>query len=465
MASAHMRNLMSARLLWSRSRLCRGASTSFANCRTGRAWQSARGCASTVTVVQTTTLRLALRTAIIEGARDFRRIPFKYLSVPLVAAFVGWSTNYVGVKMLFYPIETLGPELWRREHVPYGILCWQGVVPTKAEPMAQRLTDIVTRKLLSLSEAFGRLDATEFAALLQPAIEDSIKRDAPNGELWAAIMRPFLPFFLRRVVLALQRDIENVLDLQQVTTSAFLRDKRVLVELFQEVGHAELDFLVHSGLLFGFILGFVQMFSWGIIPQNWTLPVAGALVGYITNWIAIKLVFDPVEPIPVGPFILQGMFEKRQPEVSDEFAAFLATRVLTSPRLIDELANGNHKEDFERLLRRTVPFVVPDAVVQAACNGLRNLVSEPESHPVHAYMHEKLGIEATLRHRLRLLPSPEFENLLHPVFQEDEIILIMVGGVLGFMTGWLQYLITFRGASASGVVLRGVQLAVVRHVV
>ena len=42
---------------------------------------------------------------------------------------------------------------------------------------------------------------------------------------------------------------------------------------------------------------------------------------------AIKLIFDPVEPVQVGPFVFQGLFEKRQLEVSQEFSEFLADRV------------------------------------------------------------------------------------------------------------------------------------------
>ena len=41
----------------------------------------------------------------------------------------------------------------------------------------------------------------------------------------------------------------------------------------------------------------------------------GALVGYVTNWIALKWIFEPLNPVSVGPFVLQGMFLKRQLEV------------------------------------------------------------------------------------------------------------------------------------------------------
>eukprot|EP00439_Symbiodinium_sp_Y106_P000611 s9073_g1.t1 len=54
----------------------------------------------------------------------------------------------------------------------------------------------------------------------------------------------------------------------------------------------ELEFLVNSGLSFGFFLGIFQMILWICFPNNWVLPVGGALVGYITNWVAIKLIFD-----------------------------------------------------------------------------------------------------------------------------------------------------------------------------
>ena len=43
---------------------------------------------------------------------------------------------------------------------------------------------------------------------------------------------------------------------------------------------------------------------------------------------------------------------------------------------------------------------------------------------------------------MEVLPSAEFEGVLHPVFKEDEIKLIVVGGVLGMGVGFLQLLLT-----------------------
>ena len=112
-------------------------------------------------------------------AGQFAERPIAYLTIPVVASFVGWITNWMGVKMLFYPIDYLGVEIYRERDCPYGLFGWQGVgksgvvtatsgkkiflctltafwvlvaVPARTEKMANRLVEIVSTKLLSLSE-------------------------------------------------------------------------------------------------------------------------------------------------------------------------------------------------------------------------------------------------------------------------------------------------------------------------
>lgn len=373
--------------------------------------------------------------------------PLQYATIPCVAAFVGISTNYMGVQMLFYPLEYRGTKWYRTsEQTPYGFIGWQGVVPSRTEKMALRLVDIVTRDLLSLKEAFGKLDNREFAHLLQNEVLNAVQKDC--GVLWALVLKPVLPLILSKVIGELQKEIDDVLDLPQVVLNAFVRDKIVLVELFQRVGRVELKFLVESGFGFGFLLGLAQMGLWAIKPKPWTLPVAGSLVGYVTNWIAIKLLFEPADPIELGPITVQGLFESRQKEVSEEFAHFMETRVLSSPMLLDALANQNEQEFYD-FLRKQLPYPIPEKILRAAIQAIQNVATNANDHPdIHDYVQKKLDIEDTLSKRLKKLSPKNFENLLHPVFQEDEIILIVVGGVLGAMAGLLQTKVTFAGSNA-----------------
>ena len=376
-----------------------------------------------------------------------RQRPIEYLSIPCVAAFVGITTNWMGVKMLFYPIEYFGLDYRRWPDTPYGLWGWQGVVPCKTQIMAQRLVKIVTQRLLSLEEAFGRLDPQKLAMLLMPALEDAIRKDL--GDAAWRTLQPVLPILLPRVLSHLQRDISMVLDLEYVVESAFLRDKVVLVDLFQKVGRVELEFLVNSGFGFGFLLGLGQMVLWARHPASWTLPAAGALVGYVTNWIAIKLLFEPAEPYPIaGPIVLQGLFESRQIEVSDEFGAFMEDRVLNSTALLRNLAANDDEGELFAFLRRELPWV-PTPIRLAAVRAVARAADHPDRYPeLHQYVREHLDISATLASRLKLLSPTDFEDLLHPVFQEDEITLIATGGVLGLAAGLLQTRLGWGGPQA-----------------
>jgi uncharacterized membrane protein YheB (UPF0754 family) len=40
-------------------------------------------------------------------------------------------------------------------------------------------------------------------------------------------------------------------------------------------------------------------------------------------------------------------------------------------------------------------------------------------------------------------PAPELESVLHPAFEEDEIQLIVLGGLLGTIVGVIQLFIHF----------------------
>ena len=164
-----------------------------------------------------------------------RERPIEYATVPCVAAFVGIMTNWMGVKMLFYPIEYWGFNVVERPPFsPYGYFGWQGVVPTKTEAMAKRLVKIVTEKLLSLQEAFGRLQPAELSTLLMPAVSDQILTEC--GPVWHALVKPVLPMLLPIILQSMNNEIDGLLNLRNIVLEAFLRDKEVLVELFQKVG-------------------------------------------------------------------------------------------------------------------------------------------------------------------------------------------------------------------------------------
>lgn len=78
-----------------------------------------------------------------------------------------------------------------------------------------------------------------------------------------------------------------------------------------------------------------------------TLPLISALIGYITNVVAIRLLFWPQQPINFGFFKLQGVLPKRQADIAASVGELVEERLLSLDEVIDQV---NTPEVRERLV-------------------------------------------------------------------------------------------------------------------
>lgn len=384
-----------------------------------------------------------------------------YSTIPIIAGLLNWATNYLAVKMIFYPINFVGIKFRTWPEQPFGVIGWTGIVPVKAASMAQRMVRMVTSKLIDVEAVGRRVDATRITELLAPALPRATQRIADQLGVGLALRDPFL----RRAVQTEAQDfvvgftnrmhdnINEIMDLEGMVVRAMVKDKKLLVELFQECGEKELKYVIRSGLYFGFLLGIFQMMVWVVWDPWWSLAVGGMVVGYLTNFFAIKSIFEPVQPVQVGPWKIQGLFLTRQYEVSEKFAKFLRSKVLTAEQMWEEILNGSRRGAFDKLLTDyineyarqgtagIVTSVIPRKALQrlpiVALPELRKFLVE-EQAAMCPYMNEVLLLEDEMREKMRMMSSEEFEGVLHPIFAEDELTLILIGAALGFTVGLLQ---------------------------
>eukprot|EP00611_Tribonema_gayanum_P007460 TRINITY_DN1682_c0_g1_i3.p1 TRINITY_DN1682_c0_g1~~TRINITY_DN1682_c0_g1_i3.p1 ORF type:complete len:535 (+),score=139.95 TRINITY_DN1682_c0_g1_i3:708-2312(+) len=410
-------------------------------------------------------LRAFLRRRWHVAVAKVRAEPMQTLSIPLTAAFVGWFTNKLAVDMIFYPLQWRGIPLHVIEGQPFGLIGWQGIVPAKAAVMAARMTDMVTTQLVNVQEVFMRLKPQEIAALLAPEIGPMAKDVAedllPHQLAWLPAsagagltadqvgrLIELRQRFLVRLVKDLQKNVDSILDLKELVVGEMVADRQILVDLFKKCGKKEFPFLVNSGLWFGFLLGLLQMALWLLCDRAWTIPVGGFIVGIITNAIAIKLIFEPVDPVFFGPFKLQGLFLQRQAEVSAEFAEYFTTNVVNSRNIWRVMLLGSRAPFFFKLLSKHVtPFIkqasyiVGTPVDDDLAKGLAHKVGMRLKDHVHVlddYTDKTLRLQETMDLKMKMMSSRTFEGVLHPVFQEDEFTLIVAGGALGLAAGLIQ---------------------------
>ncbi|HUO85834.1 MAG TPA: hypothetical protein VM617_00470 [Thermoanaerobaculia bacterium] len=389
---------------------------------------------------------------------------WRLASIPFVAAVVGWATNWVAIWMTFRPLTFRGIR---------PIFGWQGIIPAKAGKMAAIFVDSTMARLGTLSEVFDRMGpeviAEHVAANVLPRAEeltDEVMRRA-DVYLWDNLPEPVraavyervreeLPGLVREIFGDIDRQVESLVDLRHLVVGRLVAEPALLNRLFLECGAAEFRFIIRSGLYFGFLFGLGQLAVWVLWPARWVLPFFGLLVGLATNWIALNLVFRPLEPVRVGPWTVQGLFLKRQPEVAVTWSRLVTREVLTLRHLVEAMLFGPRAERTATLIRRHVKPLVDLAlgplrgVAQAAVGlkgfaALKEAVGETalevalEPFEDRTFVLDRASAVADdLTDRMRHMPPAQFQDLLRPCFQEDEIKLILLGGALGLLAGWMQ---------------------------
>ncbi|TGK11709.1 DUF445 domain-containing protein [Leptospira fletcheri] len=391
------------------------------------------------------------------------------LSIFATSSFVGWFTNYIAVKMIFYPNERVG----------FGFVGWQGIIPHHAIKMSGLIAQILTSKLIRPYELYKKVRPEKIADLIADLIRvrsAEIVKDvlvAESPVLWTTLppgskeilekeIREEIPVKIREVYHSFGKELDRVMGIEEfVRASLSGPNTKYLVEVFRKCGGPEFDFIVRSGIYFGFLIGCLQVCFWEIFDRWWTLPIMGVVVGYVTNWIAILMIFHPLEPRNFILFKYQGLFLKRQKEVSREFASVISSRVLTTENLIRLIFLGKGgdlivrelaeraKELSERKLKEKIPYaklLLGKAKVKEVQEKIADKVvgMVPETaERMKGYLEETLEIERIISLRLSQLPPTEFERLLHSVFREDELTLILLGALLGGLVGCVQTYILF----------------------
>jgi uncharacterized membrane protein YheB (UPF0754 family) len=268
-----------------------------------------------------------------------------------------------------------------------------------------------------------------------------------------------LPEIVRTVTDEIGDHIDQLLDIKLMVIRRIEETPEMANRIYLEVGRKELRFIINFGFFFGAMLGVPLVFLIGAFPHWYVLPIGGVIIGYVTNWMALWMIFEPVEPRKIGPIKLHGLFIRRQPEVSEVYGEIIAEDIVTLGNIGEELLHGPRSDRTRQMIEDSMRPAVdraagPARVAVKVALGASQYETIRESVATEAVDYtmtplkdpefnrrQSAAMRTLIADRMRELPHPDFSELLRSGMREDEWLLLLHGAVLGFVAGSIHLLI------------------------
>ena len=187
--------------------------------------------------------------------------------------------------------------------------------------------------------------------------------------------------------------------------------------------------------------------------------ISGA-IGWITNWVAIKMLFRPHKEINFGLFKIQGLIPKRRAEIGSGIANIIQNELISVKdvisnidreefskrlnKLIDEVLNKNLKKK----VKEKFPFLqvfFTDKVAKDIGNAIKSIIMENQEKIFEIfsnYAEENIDFEVIISDKISNFSLDKLEEIITLLANKELKHIEVIGAVLGVLIGAIQYFIT-----------------------
>lgn len=180
----------------------------------------------------------------------------------------------------------------------------------------------------------------------------------------------------------------------------------------------------------------------------------GGTIGFLTNKVAVKMLFRPYQAKGIGRFKLQGVLPKRKGLIAASLGEVIESAFLKKDDLFDAMLDNTTVERFQAELKS----VVKEALMKKMPRSLHSLLGEGMSHAVDRFIDEeseamiqklfasvkeegleRLDMSKMMKQNIDALDMETFEALALKVVKKELRFIELIGLFLGVVIGLVQY--------------------------
>ncbi len=196
-----------------------------------------------------------------------------------------------------------------------------------------------------------------------------------------------------------------------------------------------------------------------LILQFLMMVAVGTLIGWFTNYLAIKLLFRPYKEMNFFFFKIQGLIPKRRDEISENIADVVEKELIS----VDDIENKLKEVEFddgmiEKVLDKLVEeklkksileknpllkMIINDSMVDKIKKYFKNMILENKDEILSEMIKigkEKIDFKEIILEKMKNFSLEEIEKIILSISKNELKHIEIIGGVLGGLIAVFQFL-------------------------
>jgi uncharacterized membrane protein YheB (UPF0754 family) len=191
------------------------------------------------------------------------------------------------------------------------------------------------------------------------------------------------------------------------------------------------------------------------------IPVISAFIGWVTNWVAIKMLFHPREPKKILGITFQGIFPKRQQQFAEKLGKLVSAEFLSFTDIEQKISDSDnlkkimpmieeHVDNFLRVKLHTEMPVLSMFIGDKTITSLKKVFMQeieilfPQvMKQFAANLKNELDLEAIVIEKVKGFSSDKLEGVLYQIMSKEFRFVEIIGAVIGFIIGLFQVMLTW----------------------
>ena len=188
------------------------------------------------------------------------------------------------------------------------------------------------------------------------------------------------------------------------------------------------------------------------------LAIIGGLIGYLTNVVAIKLIFRPINPIkiPILNIEIMGMIPKRKSEIAATIGQIISEQFLSIDEIIDGIITDEDKDNITNYIKLKIKLIldekmtlIPGTIKLLVQNYISDIIEDEIKSSIDELSKEiiikannRINIEEMVKNKINELDLYELEEIILTIVKNELRHIEILGLILGFFIGIIQGIIT-----------------------